>query len=294
MELPAIETASLSKRYGRVRALEDLSLTVQAGEIFGFLGQNGAGKTTTIRLLLGLIAPSSGRAAVLGHDVSAGSAWRRDVGYLPGTLTFWPRVSGARTLDMLAAIGGRPAVWRQEVIERLHLSAADLSRPVGSYSDGMRQKLGIAQALQCGPRLALLDEPSKGLDPLMQIAFYDLLFDLAKKGTTIFFSSHVLPEVERVCQRVAMLRAGRLLTVGSVDDLRRTLPRRVTVVFRDEPAVIDLSAFGQILGRSGTRIELMVSADRVPELASRLAAQAVRDLLIEPQRLEDAFLEQYR
>lgn len=294
MALPAIETAGLSKRYGRVRALEDLSLTVDAGEIFGFLGQNGAGKTTTIRLLLGLIAPSSGRASLLGHSVSAGSASRRDVGYLPGTLRFWPRVSGTRTLDLLAAVGGRPAVWRHEVLERLHLSAQDLDRPVGSYSDGMRQKLGIAQALQCGPLLALLDEPSKGLDPLMQIAFYDLLFDLAKKGTTIFFSSHVLPEVERVCQRVAMLRAGRLLSVGSVDDLRRTLPRRVTVVFRDQPAVIDLSPFGKILARSGTRAELLVAADRVPELAGHLSARAIVDLLIEPQRLEDAFLEQYR
>jgi ABC-2 type transport system ATP-binding protein len=290
----AIETHDLTKRYGPIRALERLSLRVEPGEIFGFLGPNGAGKTTTIRLLLGLIAPTTGRAQVLGVDATTGSNWRQDVGYLPGALALWPSLSGARTLDMLADLTGRPPVWRDEIIERLQLSGADLARRVGTYSDGMRQKIGIVQALQCAPRLVLLDEPSKGLDPLIQVAFYDLLFDVARRHTTVFFSSHVLPEVERVCHRVAMLRAGALVSVGDVDDLRRALPRRVTVVFRDDAAAVDLAEFGRVVEGSGRRVVLLVGVDRVPALAGRLSTVPIADLLIAPQGLEDAFLEQYR
>lgn len=294
MSAAAIETHDLTKHYGAIRALERLSLRVEPGEIFGFLGPNGAGKTTTIRLLLGLIAPTAGRAQVLGCDTSTGSTWRQDVGYLPGTLALWPALSGARTLDMLADLTGRPPAWRAELVERLHLSDADLARRVGSYSDGMRQKIGIVQALQCAPRLVLLDEPSKGLDPLIQVAFYDLLFEVARRHTTVFFSSHVLPEVERVCHRVAMLRAGALVSLGDVDDLRRALPRKVTVVFRDDSPAVDVAEFGRVVERSGRRVVLLVAVDRVPALAARLASTPVADLLVEPQRLEDAFLEQYR
>ena len=268
--------------------------SVEPGEIFGFLGPNGAGKTTTIRLLLGLIRPSSGRARVLDHVPDESAAWRRDIGYLPGTVAFWPGLSGARTLDTLARVTGVPPTWRDELLERLTLSSTDLSRRVRTYSDGMRQKLGIVQALQCAPRLALLDEPTKGLDPLVQVAFYDIVSDVAKRGTTVFFSSHVLPEVERVCNRVAMLRGGQLVSLGDVQTLRRSLPRRVTVVFRSDADVVDLSAFGRIAARSGPRIDMFVVSDRVIELASHLTAKSIVDLLIEPQRLEDAFLEQYR
>jgi ABC-2 type transport system ATP-binding protein len=294
LTLSAIETHELTRHYGRIRAVDRLSLRVEPGEIFGFLGPNGAGKTTTIRLLLGLIRPTAGRASVFGHDAASGAEWRRDIGYLPGTLTLWPALTGNRTLDLLANLTGRPAARRDELVRRLQLSAADLARRVGTYSDGMRQKLGIVQALQCEPRLALLDEPTKGLDPLIQVAFYDLLFDVARRGTTIFFSSHILPEVERVCSRVAMLRGGALVSVGDVDDLRRALPRRVSIVFRDEASAIDLSGFGEVIARSALRVELLVAVDRVPALAGRLATLPIADLLIEPQRLEDAFLERYR
>ena len=292
--MPSIETNALSKHYSRVRALESLDLRVDEGEVFGFLGPNGAGKTTTIRLLLGLIRPSSGRAAVLGHDVGRGTAWRHDIGYLPGTLSLWKSLSGARTLEMLAELTGRAASWRDELLARLDFSGADLDRPVGTYSDGMRQKVGIVQALQCAPKLVLLDEPSKGLDPLVQVAFYEILQEVARRGTTVFFSSHVLPEVERICHRVAMLRAGRLVSVGNVDDLRRSLPRRVTVVFAEGTSPVDLSAFGRIVAQSGMRLELLVPVDKVQALAGRLASIPLADFLIEPQRLEDAFLEQYR
>ena len=292
--MPSIEAIALSKHYGRVRALEGLDLRVDDGEVFGFLGPNGAGKTTTIRLLLGLIRPSSGRAAVLGHDVRHGTTWRRDIGYLPGTLSLWKSLSGSRTLEMLADLTGRAPAWRNELLERLDLGGADLSRPVGTYSDGMRQKVGIVQALQCAPKLVLLDEPSKGLDPLVQVAFYEILQDVARRGTTVFFSSHVLPEVERICHRVAMLRGGKLVSVGNVDDLRHSLPRRVTVVFKDGTPPVDLSEFGRVVVQSGPRVEVLVPVDRVQAIAARIGSIPLADFLIEPQRLEDAFLEQYR
>jgi len=292
----AIEVQGLRKRYGQVTALENLSLSVNAGEVFGFLGPNGAGKTTTIRILLGLIQASSGRAAVLGRDVRDPSpAIRADVGYLPGELTFWPNRTGDETLRLLQELTGRAASWRNEVAERLTLGASDLSRRVGTYSDGMRQKLGIVQALQCAPKLVLFDEPTKGLDPLVQQAFYELVLDLAHRGATIFFSSHVLPEVERVCQRVAMLRKGQLVSLSDVGELRTSLPRRVAIAFKDNVAPADFIAeFGPIAGASSARVELVVAAQRIPALVARLATLPITDVTIEPPKLEDAFLERYR
>ncbi len=289
-----VEVQSLTKRYGAVLALDGLSLSVQPGEVFGFLGPNGAGKSTTIRLLLGLISPTSGTATVLGHSVTTGYRWRADVGYLPGDCALWPRLTGRRTLTMLEAITGRPASWRAELLERLQLTDEHLNRRVRTYSDGMRQKIGIVQALQCRPRLALLDEPTKGLDPLIQLAFYDIVTDAAKQGTTVFFSSHVLPEVERVCTRVAMLRKGRLVTVGDVTEIRRLLPRRVTVVGRDTLDAARLAAFGRVIAQSDRRVELLVPPDDVPRFVAQVASMPIADLLIESQTLEDAFLEQYK
>ena len=292
MSHAAIDTDNLTKHYGRVHALESLTLRVEPGEIFGFLGPNGAGKTTTIRLLLGLIRPhrAARRCSVMtslaAHRGGATSATFR------ATLNLWRSLSGARTLEMLADLTGRAPAWRDELLARLDLGGSDLDRPVGTYSDGMRQKVGIVQALQCAPKLVLLDEPSKGLDPLVQVAFYDILQEVARRGTTVFFSSHVLPEVERICHRVAMLRGGRLITVGDVDDLRRSLPRRVTIVFKDGAPAIDLAEFGRVLVQSGQRIELLIAVDRVQAVVNRLASVPLADLLIEPQRLEDAFLEQ--
>jgi ABC-2 type transport system ATP-binding protein len=291
---PAIETQHLSKHYGRVRALEDLSLRVDEGDVFGFLGPNGAGKTTTIRVLLGLIRAGGGSARVLGREVRRGAVWRREIGYLPGELTFWPALSGARTLAFLEQLTGRPAVWRDELLDRLQLAADDLARRVGTYSDGMKQKLGIVQALQCAPRLVLLDEPTKGLDPLVQQAFYDLLRELPRRGTTIFFSSHVLPEVERVCTRAAMLRAGRLVSSGDLDHLRGALPRRAVVVFSADVDQAALSECGRVVTATPRRIELLVPTDRVAMFVKRLGSLPVADVQIEAPSLEEVFLEQYR
>ncbi|HVO35459.1 MAG TPA: ABC transporter ATP-binding protein [Gemmatimonadales bacterium] len=292
-DAPPIRTRGLAKRYGRLLALEDLSLDVEAGEVFGFLGPNGAGKTTTIRLLLGLIRPSGGEATVLGRPVRSVAA-HADIGFLPGDMAFWPRLSGVETLDFLAALAGRPATLRASLLERLGLSATELARPVRTYSDGMKQKLGLVQALQCGPRLALLDEPTKGLDPLVQQAFYEIVADLKARGATIFLSSHVLSEAERLCDRVAMLRAGQLVSLGDVETLRRAEQRRVTADFGADVDPAPLAHFGALIVALPRHVELLVAQEQVPALVARLGMLPLADLVIERPTLEEAFLEHYR
>lgn len=291
----AIVTSGLGKRYGPVAALSALSMRVESGEVFGFLGPNGAGKTTTIRLLLGLLRPTAGAAEVLGRPAWAhGTSARADIGYLPGELALWPGFSGWHTLRFLERLTRRPAVDRDDLLERLGLGDADLRRPVGRYSDGMKQKLGVVQALQCRPRLAFLDEPTKGLDPLVQQSFYDIVAATRARGTTVFFSSHVLPEVERVCDRVAILRGGQLIAAGTVANVLESQRRRVRVAFSVPTDVSPLSRFGDVVARSGTTAELLVARAEVPALVRHLVALPVSDLTVEPLSLEDAFLEHYR
>jgi ABC-2 type transport system ATP-binding protein len=293
--MAAIQTRGLSKRYGResTPALTDLDLEVREGETFGFLGPNGAGKTTMIRLLLGFLHPTSGSATVLGHDIDGGSVEiRRRTGYLPGGIAFWDGLSGERLLDELAAMSGRTPVRRETLLDRLELSPATLRRPVRDYSRGMRQKLGIIQALQHDPELAILDEPSEGLDPLMQRAFYDILDEMRREGRTIFFSSHVLSEVERVCDRVAIVRLGRLVALEDVAGLLARRKRNVEL--RVDGPVPTLAG---VPGVSDIRVtDDLVTCRLDGEVAPFLAALTgvtVRDLTIEPARLEEAFLEFY-
>jgi ABC-2 type transport system ATP-binding protein len=291
----AVETHGLGKRYGRVAALEDLSLRVSEGEVFGFLGPNGAGKTTTIRLLLGLLRPSAGRATVLGRAVGPGApAARAGVGYLPGELALWPELTGRETLDILARLSGLAPARRAELLERLALTPEVLGRRVHTYSDGMKQKLGLVQAFETEPRLLLLDEPTKGLDPLVQQTFYTLIAEARGRGATVFFSSHVLSEVEVVCDRVAMLRTGRLVAVESVEAVRGAQRRRVTVILAPGGDASALARFGAVTRQAGDRTELLVAARDVPALVARLATLPLADLTIETPSLEDAFLEHYR
>jgi ABC-2 type transport system ATP-binding protein len=281
----AIATFGLGKSYGAVRALDALSLAVHEGEVFGYLGPNGAGKTTTIRLLLGLIRPTAGSFAI---------APREEIGYLPGELALWPELTGRETLDLLARLAARAPVRREALCERLGLRPADLARRVRTYSDGMKQKLGIVQALQSAPRVALLDEPTKGLDPLVQQAFYEVIAELRREGVTVFFSSHILSEVERVCDRVAMVRAGRLMGVDDVDTLRRTQRRRVRAVFAAPLAPAELGRLGAVAAADGATVDLLVAQAELPALLARLAGLPLLDLEVERPRLEDVFLEQYR
>jgi len=294
--MAAIRTEGLSKRYGAkpgVRALEDCSIEVREGEIFGFLGPNGAGKSTLIRLLLGFLHPTTGRASVLGLDSERDSvAIRARTGYLPGGIALYDGLSGHRLLTYLAELNGRPPVRRADLCERLELTDRILQRPVRDYSRGMRQKLGIVQALQHDPELAILDEPSEGLDPLMQRAFYDILDDLRAAGRTIFFSSHVLSEVERVCDRVAVVRAGQLVALEDVRELVRHRKRRVEL--RLEGPAPSLAAIAGVteVAVDGDRLTCALEGDPRPFLAA-IASAPVTDVSIEPASLEEAFLELY-
>ncbi len=288
-----ISTRALTKRYGRVAALTDLTLDVAAGEIFGFLGPNGAGKSTAIRTLLGYLHATSGSATVLGMDIGTQSVdIRRRAGYLPGGIALYDALSGTDALDYLADLQGREPYRRAELCDRLQLSDAVLRRRVRDYSRGMRQKIGVVQALQHDPELAILDEPTEGLDPLMQQAFYGILDDLRREGRTIFFSSHVLSEVERVCDRVAIIRNGSLMAVHGVAELLARRRRRVTIRWRG--AAPDLAGVPGIedIVVDGTRVIATLSGEVAPFVRA-IASPNLDDLTIEPASLEEAFLEYY-
>jgi len=291
--IAVIATNGLTKHYGKVQALVDLTLDVHAGEIFGFLGPNGAGKSTMIRTLLGFLHPTQGSATVLGLDVAADSVEiRRRIGYLPGGIALYDSLSGKDALDYLVDLQGREPVRRDELSERLQMPAGVLKRRVRDYSRGMRQKLGVIQALQHDPELAILDEPTEGLDPLMQHAFYSILDDLRDQGRTIFFSSHVLSEVERLCDRVAIIRAGHLMALQHVDELLARRKRKVELRWRGAapdlsgiPGIADVVIKGDVM-----RATLL---GEVAPFVRAIASPSLEDLTIEPARLEEAFLEYY-
>jgi ABC-2 type transport system ATP-binding protein len=303
-----IETSGLTKHYRAggglrarlraagappIRALDDVDLVVRPGEIFGFLGPNGAGKSTCIRLLLGFLHPTRGSARVLGLATATASVEiRRRVGYLPGGIALYDGLTGTELLDYLGAFYGRPPTRRARLVDGLELSGRDLARPIRDYSRGMRQKLGIVQALQHEPELAILDEPSEGLDPLMQQAFYAILDELRAEGRTVFLSSHVLSEVERVCDRVAIVRRGRLVALEDIGSLlarrRRTVEMRLA---GPAPTLAGVPGVSDVEVADG-HLRCGLTGDVRPFLAA-IAGAPITDLTIEPASLEDAFLELY-
>ncbi len=285
-------THGLTKYYGKIRGIEGLDLEVRAGEIFGFLGSNGAGKTTTIRLLLGLLRPSHGQAEIFGLDVESRSPQiRRQIGYIPGDVSFYEGLSGEEMLNLLGRLHPSPSVRRRrELAERLEL---DMGRKIKTYSRGMKQKLAIVQALMNDPRLLILDEPTLGLDPLMQREFYKILAEERAGGKTVFLSSHVLPEVERVCDRLGIVRDGRLVTVEDVAQLKRKKVRHMELIFKGEVSAEALDMEGvEILHREGNRMLLAVHGN-VEGLLRRLAELPVEDMVFPEATLEDTFMKFY-
>jgi len=294
----AISIRGLSKCYGRLVAVKNLRLEVFQGEVFGFLGLNGAGKTTTIRILLDLLRPSSGRASVLGHDCqSRGLEVRARVGYLPGEMGLYADLTGQEVLDFLARLHQQAAQprYRQQLQDRLKLSAADLHRKLREYSTGMKRKLGLIQAFQSDPPLLILDEPTEGLDPLMQESFYDLLFDVQRQGHTVFMSSHVLAEVERVCHRIGLLSKGELVLLSPVEEVRKLATRRVRVLFASdvEYQPDHLSADHDIIEIQPRSWSVRVHGPLGP-LVQALAGLPVTDLEVEETHLEDILMKYYR
>ncbi len=290
----ALWTRGLTKHYGDVAALVDLDLEVATGEVFGFLGPNGAGKSTMIRTILDLIRPTAGQATILGMDTHNRSVEiRRRIGYVPGDLALYPDMTGQQTLDYFARLrGGVDAEVVASLADRFQ---ADLTRKVGDYSTGNRQKIGLIQAFMNEPDLLILDEPNTGLDPLMQQEFHALVEEVRAAGRTVFLSSHTLSEVERVADRVGIIRKGRLVVVERVDVLKAKAIRRLDLTFADN---VPATLFDGVAGirevhvdRSQARVSYEGS---VNDLLRAALAHEVVSLNSREADLEEIFLTYYR
>ncbi|MGD2121232.1 MAG: ABC transporter ATP-binding protein [Gemmatimonadota bacterium] len=288
---PVIRCRNLTRYYGATVGVEGLNLDVVSGEIFGFLGPNGAGKTTTIRLLLDLIRPTQGDSLLFGGP-SKDPGVRTRIGYLPGELSLDGRMTGEQTLDFLYALQGGKAgnpSRRVGLCQQLGLSEEDLGRKVREYSRGMKQKVGLVSALQHEPELLILDEPTTGLDPLVREVVFHLMSEARDAGVTVFHSSHVLSEVDRTCDRVGILRNGRLVSLLSVEEARRAACRHMVVDFEGDPPLEALRAAGAEVEKvEGHRLVLKVSGEVGP-LLTLLAKNPVQHLSFPEPSLEEAF-----
>jgi ABC-2 type transport system ATP-binding protein len=289
---PAIEIVGLRKTFGATVALDEVDLTVATGEVHGFLGPNGAGKTTTLRVLLGLLRADGGRAVVLGGD-----PWR-DVtdlhgrlAYVPGDVELWPQLSGGEVIDLLGRLrGGVDRTRRDELIERFQLDPTKKGR---AYSKGNRQKVALISALASDVELLLLDEPTAGLDPLMEAEFRAVVRDDRGRGRTVLLSSHILSEVEALCDRVSIIRAGRIVESGTIDELRHLTRTSVTAHLDVVPDGLAAVVGVHDLVVTGDRVEFEVDGEAMPEVVRRLGACGVRGLVSRPPTLEELFLRHY-
>ncbi|PGH45395.1 ABC transporter ATP-binding protein [Micromonospora sp. WMMA1996] len=290
MTAPAIRTDQLTKRYGRLLALDGLDLTVDAGEVFGFLGPNGAGKSTTIRLLLGLARPTAGRARIFDVDAGDVAAAHRLLAYVPADVALWPQLTGAELLDLLAATGpGVDVAYRADLVARFDV---DLSRPARTYSTGNRQKVALVAAFATRAPLLVLDEPTSGLDPLMELQFRRAVAEARDNGQTVFLCSHQLAEVEAVCDRVGILRAGRLVDVATVPELRRLHRSEVTARFTGPAPDLAGVPGVDLLDQSDGTLRFTLAGP--PGAALRvLAAAEVTALAVREPSLEEIFLDYY-
>jgi ABC-2 type transport system ATP-binding protein len=293
---PAIRTLGLTKFYGKHRGIERVDLTVAQGEVFGFLGPNGAGKSTTIRLLLDLLRPTAGAATVLGLDPRLdGPAIRHRVGYLPGDLSLYPNLTGRQLCTYFASLRGTdPPLAMTELAERLHL---DLDRRIGDYSTGNRQKVGLVQALMHEPEVAILDEPTSGLDPLMQQEFYAIVDEAKAAGRTVFLSSHLLPEVEKVADRVGIIKDGVMVTVEEVAGLKERAVRRLEIHFGQPTPASAFENLGPVHrvdeSDDGTTLILVVEGS-IDQVIKAAAHHDVHNIISHDGDLEDVFLDYYR
>lgn len=287
----ALRTEGLTKRFGSLVAVGDLSLSVLPGEVFGFLGPNGAGKSTTIRLLLGLIRPTAGTVTVFGHRADDVRIAHRHLAYVPADVALWPTMTGAEILEFSANIGPEiDAEYRAELVQRF---ALDLDQKGKTYSSGNRQKVAIVAAFATRAPLLVLDEPTSGLDPLMEREFRRCLIEARERGQTVFLSSHQLAEVEALCDRVAILRNGRLVEIDSIAELRRLRRTLIEVTYRDaEPQLTGVPNVSNLERLDGKRLRFNVSGS--PALALRaLAAVDITAIAMHEPTLEEIFLDYY-
>ena len=289
-----ITVTGLSKSFGHTKALDGLDLTVARGEVHGFLGPNGSGKSTTIRVLLGLLRADGGTASVLGQD-----PWRdatelhRSIAYVPGDVVLWPTLSGGEVIDLLGRLrGGIDDARRRRLVARFELDETKKGR---AYSKGNRQKVALVAALASDAPLLILDEPTSGLDPLMEEVFQAELADLRAEGRTVLLSSHILSEVEKACDRVSIVRSGRIVDSGSLADLRHLTRTRVHAVLSQPPTAAEAAPWAGVhdVDLGGGELRCSVEAAHLGELVEQLGRHGVLALTCQPPTLEELFLARY-
>ncbi len=289
---PAIEVCNLTKNFGSVRALDGLDLAVAEGEVHGFLGPNGAGKSTTIRILLGLVRADAGTVRLLGGDPWTNAVpLHRQLAYVPGDVTLWPTLTGGETIDLLARMrGGIDEHRRAELIERFSL---DPTKKARTYSKGNRQKVSLVSAFSSHARLLLLDEPSSGLDPLMENVFQQCVGEARDRGVTVLLSSHILAETEALCDRVTIIRAGRTVESGTLDSMRHLSRTSIKAEMIGEPG--DLAGIPGVedVSIEGHTLRAQVDGESLAEVIKVLGDAGVRSLVSQPPTLEELFLRHY-
>jgi len=290
---PVISVEKLTKYYGQTLGVKKINFSIPPGEIFGFLGPNGAGKTTTIRMLLDLLRPSGGKIVIFGKAVRENSLEiRRRCGYLPGDFSAYTQLSGREYLNLAARLRNVIPQREGDLLEHFGLAEKNLAQKIKHFSHGNLQKLGIIQAFFHWPELVILDEPTLGLDPLMQEAFYELLKDYRQSGGTVFFSSHNLPEVEKVCQRVAIIRKGELVALETLENLKQKRFRKLKLILKEPRENLQLPG-AQLLNQIGSEYTFLVKSD-LETLLRRLAELPVSDIVFPEPDLEEVFLAYYR
>lgn len=285
--MSVIETKNLSKFYGNVKGVESLSFSVESGEIFGFLGPNGAGKTTTIRTLLGFLKPTDGKGFIFGKDITKNSVEiLKNVGYIPGELSLYEHLTGQQFLDYFSNIRNTDLPLLDELLEIFELP---LERKIKGYSRGMKQKLGIIQAFMDDPKLVIMDEPTSGLDPILQQKFYKFLKDEKRKGRTMFFSSHILSEVDKICDRVGIIRQGRIVALESIDKLKQKSGKKIRLKIKEDNK--------NFLGPEDTKIVdgwiEFKTDDDIDYWIKKISRFTVLDMKIQEFSLEDIFIHYY-
>jgi len=293
LEHPIIHTENVTKYYGDHLGVKDISFQVNKGEIFGFLGPNGAGKTTTIRMLLDMLRPSSGEIRIFDKEIKANSfEIRQKCGYLPGNFAAYGNLNGKEFLSLCTNLRNIKKDVDQHLFDRFELYETDLSKKIKHLSHGMLQKLGIIQAFFHKPELLILDEPTIGLDPLMQEEFYRLLLEFQQNGSTVFFSSHNLAEVEKVCHRVAIIRKGELVREETIESLKRQLNRKLILTFEKIPDNLNLPGI-ELLNQKGQTCEYVVKGD-LKSIMKMLSDLLIADIVFPEPDLEDVFINFYK
>ncbi|MEA4963734.1 MAG: ABC transporter ATP-binding protein [Lutispora sp.] len=286
-----IETRKLTKFYGKQEALRGVDLAVKQGEVYGFIGPNGAGKSTTIRILLGMLRKSAGEAKLLGGDPWQDSvAIHQRLVYVPGDVTLWPNLTGGEVIDFLGRLHGKINVSRRkELLDRFQL---DPKKKCRSYSKGNRQKVALVSAFASDAELLILDEPTSGLDPLMEQVFQECIFEAKRQGKTVFLSSHILAEIEALCDRVGIIRQGKIVETGTLDDLRHLTRTTVTVEFAKPINLNQLQGVHDV-SRKEEKWRFSVDANAMEAIMNVLAPMGIKSLTAEPPTLEELFMLHY-